>query len=320
MSQNIIDTVQLQEVDDALIQLFDLTLPNGTKVYLTNGMDNTQNIYFSDKTGSTLNEYVSVPIQIEGIEFNGEGASPRPSLKVANIVVLTRSLSNDGDGTSDEEIFRDILEDEGIISNDDILGSYITCRATLFKHTQKVGDSARTPVEFSPQSYILDRVAGEDQLMVDFELASPIDVEGVKLPNRTIVGKYCPWKYQGFNKNGVGGCTWPLDSNGRFFDINDEVITKDISTISAWSNSATYAQGSKVKTTTNSHTQIWEALRAVSANKNPETASSYWKRLDVCGKLLTSCKVRYQGNNTDTTLDTKKTLFFGGFPGSNKFR
>ena len=156
--------------------------------------------------------------------------------------------------------------------------------------------------------------------MVEFELASPIDVEGVKVPGRVVIGRYCVWRYQGGTLEDEGGCNWPLDGNGRFFDETDTLITKNISSIATWSSSGTYNKDAKVKTVTSGHTQIWEALRAVPANKDPATNSTYWKRLDVCSKTLTGCKLRFQGNNTNTTLDTSLSLPFGGFPGSRKFK
>ena len=48
---DLIDTVQLQEIDDAYVELFDVTLPSGAKVYIFNGLDDgTANIYFPSKT------------------------------------------------------------------------------------------------------------------------------------------------------------------------------------------------------------------------------------------------------------------------------
>lgn len=331
---NIINTVQLQSTEENLIELFDLTLPSGDIVYFVNGLENGEdNIYFPQKaiSGSTypLHEYIALPIEVSGIEVNSSGAANRPTLSLANIPVLARSLTDDGDGTDDETVLRDVLEDEGINTNEDLLGCRIVVRRTFLSKTYRSTDSNPTasPVEFPSQTYILDRVSAESNVLVEFELASPMDVEGVKLPNRIVVGKYCPWRYQGHfiedddgNASKDGGCTWPLDSNGRFFDVNNNVITKDISTISAWSNSATYSADDKVKTTTNNHTQIWIALRAVPANKDPEKQASYWKRLDVCGKTLQSCKIRFQGNNSNNTLNTAYVLPFGGFPGSRQFR
>ena len=40
---NLIDTVQLPEIDYASVDLFDVTLPTGVKVYLFNGLDDGTN-------------------------------------------------------------------------------------------------------------------------------------------------------------------------------------------------------------------------------------------------------------------------------------
>ena len=324
---DLIDTVQLQEIDDAYVELFDITLPSGVKLYLFNGLDDGQNnIYFPQKTVSggvyPLKEYFAVPISIDGVEINGAGASPRPSLKVANIPTLIRSISNNEDGTDDEETLYSILVDEGLSKNEDMLNTRIEYRRTLLSNTYSSTDSnpSSPPVEFPSHIYVIDRVASEDNILVDFELASPIDVEGVKVPGRIVIGRYCVWRYQGGTLNNEGGCNWPLSGNGRFFDEKDQLITRSISSINTWSNSATYNANDKVKTITDGHTQIWEALRAVPVNKNPVTNPSYWKRLDVCSKTLTGCKKRFQGNNTDDTLNTAVSLPFGGFPGSRKFK
>lgn len=326
---DLIDTVQLQEIDDAYVELFDVTLPSGAKVYLFNGLDDgTNNIYFPEKiidsSTSTylLKEYFALPISIDGVEINGAGASPRPSLRVANIPTLTRSISNDEDGTNDEETLYSILVDEGLYKNENLLNTRIDYRRTLLSNVYNSGDSnpSSAPVEFPSQTYIIDRVSSEDSIMVEFELASPIDVEGVKVPGRVVIGRYCVWRYQGGTLNNEGGCNWPLSGNGRFFNEKDELITRSISSIATWSNTNTYSANDKVKTTGDGHTQIWEALRAVPANKNPITNPSYWKRLDVCSKTLTGCKKRFQGNNSDDTLNTAISLPFGGFPGSRKFK
>ena len=325
---DLIDTVQLQEVDDSLVELFDITLPNGTVVYLFNGMEgaDNNNIYFPEKTisGSTYNlkEYIALPIEIEGIDLMSDGPQARPTLRLANIPSLSRSISNGSDGTADEETLKSILDAEGIESNIDLLDTKVIYRRTLFSHTYKEPDSDPTtaPVEFPSSTYIVDRVASENAIVVEFELVSPADIEGVVIPGRVIIGKYCPWRYQGYFAAGEGGCHWPLDSNGRFYDVNDDVITKDITTINAYNSSSTYTAGNRVKTTSNNTTKIWEARTAVPTNRDPNTNGAYWLRLDVCGKLISSCKVRFQGNSTDDTLDTSHCLPFGGFPGTKQFK
>ena len=309
---DIIDTVQLQEIDDALIELFDITLPNGsTKIYITNGLDNgSDNIYFPETTGGyALKEYIAMPIQIQGIAAASSGAAARPTITTVNIPFLTRTYSNNGDGTNDETTLLDILEENGIKSNRDLLNSRVVYRRTLFKHTFKAGDTTSAPVEFPSTTFILDRVASEDNLLVAFEVASPIDIEGVKIPNRMVIGRYCPWKYQGVALDGDGGCIWPKNSNGRFYDKNDN----SISGFTTYSASTSYSAGDKVKVTTDGHQQIWQARRA-NSGKYPITNPYYWFRLDVCGKLISSCKVRFQNGDQGVALP------FGGFPGSRTFK
>lgn len=316
---DIIDTVQIQEVDDALIELFDITLPDGvTTVHFMNGMDlGTENIYFPQKTisGSVypLKEYIALPIELTGLASSSSGTLARPSLVTANIPALTRSHSNNSDGNNDEEVLLDILEENGIRSNQDLLGSKVVYRRTLFKYTYKEADSAPSsaPVEFPSAKYILDRVAGEDNLLVNFELASPMDIEGVVLPSRVVIGKYCPWKYQGHELANEGGCTWPLNSNNRFYDRNDTSITVP----SSWSSSQSYSAGDKVKTTDGTYIRIWQAKDSTSnINRDPRNSPNYWFRIDGCAKLISSCKVRFQNG------DTSKVLPFGGFPGARTFK
>lgn len=317
----IIDSVQLQEVGDALVELFEVTLPSGSIAYFYNGLEGgTDNIYFSNTSGTVLNEYVAFPIKIEGIEVKSAGAQNRPSLTVANIAAMARVYANDSDGFNDETLISDILSGEGIETNEDLIYSRVVYRSTLLKYTQRVGDSPEIPTEFPSATYIIDRVSQESSILVQFELTSPIDVEGLKIPNRVVIGKYCPWKYQGHALDNDGGCYWPLDSNGLFFDQNDNVITKNIAGFSEWNTTSTYFSGTAIKTIRNGHTKIWQALRNVPANKDPETNPVYWTRLDACGKLINSCKIRFQGNLANSSLDTSNPLPFGGFPGSKKFK
>jgi len=337
---DIIDTVQLQEIGDSLVDLFELTLPSGTIFRLTSAVispgvvpGEPDNIYFPSKDGTTLNEYFMLPIEINGLEVQSTGANPRPGLSMANIPVLSRSLQNNSDGSEDEVVLLDILESEGITRNVDLLECQLVYRRTLNKYTYKVDDVAgwttTLPTEFPSSTWVLDRVASENNVVVSFELASPMDLEGVRVPSRQVIGKYCPWKYQGLELDGVGGCSWSIDSNDRFFDTDDSVITKNISSISTWNSTATYSEGSTVKIVeskvtalgdTKDYIRIYKASRAVPVNKNPTTQPTYWYRIDTCGKILNSCKIRFQGNNTNTTLNLQTPLPFGGFPGSRKFK
>jgi len=336
----LIQTVQLQEIGDSLIDLFEITLPSGTIFYAMSGLESPgatptddDNIYFPPKDGSTPNEYVAIPIQIQGLEVSSSGTQSRPTLSMANIPVLSKAITANADGVDDEELLYNILEDEGITRNLDLVGAKVVHRKTLLKYTYRVTDVAgwsnTVPTEFPTTQWYIDRVAGENNVVVSFALANPLDIEGAKVPARQVIGRYCPWTYQGLELNGVGGCSWSVDSEGRFFNGDDEVITKNIASIGEYNSSNTYNPGDFAKTTesittrlgaTKDYIRIWKAIRSVPVGKDPKKQPTYWIRMDGCGKLINSCKLRFQGNNSDTVLDTSVPLPFGGFPGSRSFR
>ena len=334
---DLIDIVQEQDTEDEIIELFDIALPgfdsgdtNGN-YYLFAGFDgNNTKITFDSNT------YTAIPIQITGVETNTSGALARPTLTVANIPSLTGNTHNKtvsgntdtvqpGDIGTLDEIRRDAHESESSYEydfefdrNDDLIGTKVVYRKTL-KSKLASGE------EFTSQVFYIDRIASENNLFVTFELASPMDIEGAKIPARMVIGRYCPWQYQGIDRGFGGGCTWNADSAGQhsaFRDDDTKIDTGAASFKGAWNPSTTtYSVGDIVTYTTNSTIQYYEALYAsTSPAANPYYSRRYWKRIDLCGKTLSSCKIRFQGNSSDTTLDQDQPLPFGGFPGSKKYR
>ena len=364
----LIQAVQLQDPGSALVELFELKVTPTVSVYFHPGLEqDLSTVSFRDKEAPyTVRDYVALPMEIEGLEKNGEGPSPRPTITIAN-VLATFSSSLGG------------------LSNDDLVGKTVVRRLTLKKYlVGEVGD-ASPPIEFPTEKFIIDRVAEETKTAVSFELASSFDLEGIQIPSRTVVGKYCSWFYQGAEV-GKGGCNWRSNSTIRigtteykaYFTIDDEPIVLESDLVSAapdaWSSGTTYSPDTLViydglywrcdYTNTNSEPSysnlnwttvraytVWDILgsytyintapekssyveynntiwRKASSNSNeePSNSSKLWVRGDVCGKLLTSCKSRFQfvpdSTNSFASIDknTSKVLPFGAFPGSEKFR
>jgi phage-related protein len=218
-------------------------------------------------------------------------------------------------GVGDEASLKQMLKSLGVNKNEDFLGSKVTYRRAFLSNTKKKEDegTVAVPKEFPKAKFILDRVASENNIFVSFELASPFDVQGLKIPNRYVIGKYCSWKYQGVALGDPSsGCTYPL--NGNYYDIDDNPIT----TPSAYNNATAYSVGNKVLY----DSKIWEAIRP-STGEQPDKSPAYWKRLDVCGKTLSSCKIRFHGTTGMSATQQNNTqipLPFGGFPGTRKFR
>lgn len=61
-------------------------------------------------------------------------------------------------------------------------------------------------LELTPDIYYIDRKSQEDKTTITYELASLLDVEGVKLPSRLLLKKNCPFTYRG------AGCIYEYNS------------------------------------------------------------------------------------------------------------
>lgn len=110
-----------------------------------------------------------------------------------------------------------------------------------------------------------------------------------------------------------------------------------VRTYTTWSSSTTYninSSDSRRNDYVKHANTIWKNVRAGNLNITPGTNYAAWVPGDACGKLLKSCKIRYQAvpkvtgtANSAVAVDgiphadvnTYQTLPFGGFPASRKF-
>ena len=152
------------------------------------------------------------------IEHSSSGAMNRPKLSIANVESMLKQGSDfktqmeDGtwDGTVDGELI--IAQNFRI---DHLVGQRITRRKTLEKYT----GAGVTPHEFDKETFIIDRISSKTPLFCELELASPADLGGVRIPARQVVGKYCPWAYQGHAQNSTkSACRWGTSSQINAFD------------------------------------------------------------------------------------------------------
>ena len=390
MTNDIITTdAQTLAIDSAIVELYELELNNTTTLFFYPGYDENNSLVKFHPVGepnknntNDANTYQALPMLLEGIESTAQGANNRPTITIANVL----------------SVFRAALQAQNFSYND-VIGKRLTRRLTLAKYLVG-GSSDDSPLEMPMRRYYVDRIATEDRTMVQFELASPFDVDNIKLPNRVVVGKYCSWEYQG-QENGRGGCSWRADNQTShanaannasvtveaFFDISDRPLADSTalnaalvtSNSGAWSNSSPYDNNkyvthsskywrsltdNNVSEPSNSSdfwievipfttwandgsyglnavvrhsNRIWRKLvSATSVNPEPGTDSGVtWKRIDLCGKQLNSCRLRYHAKTnpdwegSSALVETTLTgtlepsvihLPFGGFPGSVKFK
>jgi lambda family phage minor tail protein L len=192
-------TSEIQKLaPSALVELFELDLTVlGGDISLfhagTNGL--SQDLIWQGDT------YVRFPIQAEGFDFTSNGQLPRPKLRVSNVFGSITAL---------------------LLFYDDMLGAKVTRKRTLAKYLDAVNfpggvnADADDTAEFSQDIYYIDRKASETPDLVEFELASALDLAGVKLPRRQIIQNICPWTYRGAECGYAGS---------SYFDVNDRSVS-----------------------------------------------------------------------------------------------
>jgi len=385
-----------QEIDSGLLEFFELTIGAGSNntLYFHDGKkENLDDVTFDGNT------YVALPIMMEGMELKADGAMSRPTLTIANVESILKSGSK----------FKTQMEDgtwgatvnsEPLVATDfkldHLVGATIVKRKTLEKYL-----SSSPIIEFEKDEYIIDRISEKTNTFVTLELASPFDLGGIRVPNRVVIGKYCPWVYQGARPDvaeadRVGACNWKKENqklNGSsrvsvFVSQNDEPMflksaveglgtgvyhtskqtshdlddfvktgdlyyqsrddsnTAALTSTALWKVVIVYTEWSSdsgsanytidIDQRKNSYVYhantVWKCVIAHTKNSNFEPAldSRHWVRADLCGKLLASCKQRYQAKGINNAsgrnfiasdkANTQAILPFGGFPGSRKFR
>lgn len=183
----------------ALLELFVLDttiLPGGTLYYFHAGTN--------ELGGSVVwqgNTYVPLPIEASGFDTLVRGSPPRPHVRVANA----------------GGIFSALVE-----GNDDLIGCKFTRKRTFAQYLDAVNfpggvNATADPNQHFPDDlWFIDRKVSENRYMIEWELVSAFDLQGIMLPYRQVIQNTCPWKYRGTE------CGW---TGTVYYDINDQLTT-----------------------------------------------------------------------------------------------
>ena len=120
------------------------------------------------------NSYLRFPIQAEGFAFQ-KGQLPRPKITISNATGLISSI---------------LLTVNETTTGNDLTGATVTRIRTLAKFLDAVNfadgtnATADNTAEFPQEIYVVDRKATETREVVEFELAAPTDLAGVRIPGR----------------------------------------------------------------------------------------------------------------------------------------
>ena len=301
----IIQDLQKQSAANLVI-LYELVLPSGSTLFFHPGVQaNTANVTFDGNT------YIPLPAKITGIEISSDGVASRPTLSVANILTTFK----DAIGAS--------------YTFNDLLGKKFTRRRTLSTYL-----ASAPAIEYTKDIFYIDRIADRSIISVTFELASPFDLQGVTLPQRTITGGGCPWKYQGASPDLVestkeGGCSW--DSYSRitvggvtytnYVNIVDEPVVISTANVATWAGSGTLdnvyrtAQTGLVRIN-NDGTQtqnitgdnFWQVLVTSTSNTPSDTSTEFRRVRTYSAYSNTTTYVVF----TDSSYNSYVSNTFGG--------
>ena len=167
----------------AIIELFTLKLDNSlhgatTTYYFHSG----SNLNANNKIKWQTVEYLRFPIQASGFAFQ-KGQLPRPKLSVSNATGLISSI---------------LLSVNETTTGNDLTGAKVTRIRTLAKFIDAANfadgqnPTADPTAEFPKEIYSIDRKSAENRQTVEFELAAPTDLAGVRIPKRQCTRKEFP--------------------------------------------------------------------------------------------------------------------------------
>ncbi len=260
-------------------------------------------------------QYQPLPVEATGYEQSLDGRPARPKLSFAN------------NASTGYNIYSGFL-----VRYNDFIGAKITRKRTFLKYldANNFPDAAYMtangivpdPNKYLPSEvfYIQQKVS-EDKNLVEFDLSSLIEMDGIVLPSRQITGSTCMWKYRGFGCGYIG----PPRSK-RNGDKFSQTIVEDAS-----KNKGEYVD--QMNYSVDEYVYVWEkvysasnnsrnrkiffvckqAVTGVAAGQTNEAAppnAAFWD-IDECP--------RTQGGSGCSCRFKKGALPFGGFPGTGRY-
>lgn len=167
----------------AIWEGFELVLPDQTIRFHAGTNENRGSVIWQGNT------YTPWPIQAQEFATPSQGSPARPKLQVGNFGGTISALCR---------------------QYDDLLWAKLKRRRTLVKYLDGVnfagGNPTASPAEEYPvETWFITRKASESPAAIEFDLGSPLDLQGVKLPRRQVVAGTCLWAYRSGECGYAGG-------------------------------------------------------------------------------------------------------------------
>jgi len=141
--------------------------------------------------------YTPYGVKAEGFDVSTSGPLPRPKLTVANP--------------------KGVLSSE-VRAYDDLIGASLTRKRTHVRYLDAANFATGNPnadpnQHYADEVWFVEQKLVENSSFIQFELASPFDLNGVILPGRQMIKNSCPFQYRGPECGYTGT---------RYFDENDQ--------------------------------------------------------------------------------------------------
>ncbi|BEM88707.1 phage minor tail protein L [Serratia marcescens] len=131
-------------------------------------------------------EYEAYPYEITGLATTTDGSQPTPKLRVANISNVVTALC---------------------LAYSDLVQAKVSVHQTFVKYLDArnfpAGNSLADASQERVQVFYIDSKTAETNTVVEFQLATPFDLQGQQLPSRQIHG-LCTWCIRGWYRTGRG--------------------------------------------------------------------------------------------------------------------
>lgn len=162
---------------------FELVLPDQTIRFHSGTNENLGSVIWQG------NIYTPWPINAVEFATPSQGSPARPKLQVGNFGGTISALCR---------------------QYEDLLGAKLKRRRTLVKYLDAVNFASGNPTanpaeEYPAETWIITRKASENPAAIEFELGSPLDLQGVKLPRRQVIAGTCLWAYRSGECGYAGG-------------------------------------------------------------------------------------------------------------------
>ena len=183
-------------------------------VHLSNDLHGSSDVYRfhngcnADINGNIVwdgNQYVRQPIQADGFEYSSGGQLPRPTLTISN---------------ADNTMTALLIVVNTTTAGNDLCGAEVRRIRTLKRFLD--GEAAADPnAQWPMEIWYVDRKSSENRNVVQFELASKLDLPNIKIPKRQLIGNICQWAYRSGECGYTGSNYWDANDNVESSLAND---------------------------------------------------------------------------------------------------